>query len=261
MILPAEPTTPGLMPTTKAAGLFRPQRLLIAALVLLVAVGFYQLWAARVERTLLFAEEQLLESHITLSATLSSATAQLDLLRVSLERELGESVLRSRPPAVGWLQPVPGRSAFAGPTPAPRPGGPASNITLAAPLPSPDSERAAELAVAARQTPLFAAVRKNLVNVTWVYYYSLNKILAIYPCEPGNVYWSDALLDQEIVANAAPDRNPARGYYWSDVYADSAGKGLMCSVVNPVFDRQGRFRGIVGFDFTVDTLITYLNSA
>jgi diguanylate cyclase (GGDEF)-like protein len=259
MNLPARPTTTRRLPTARTAGLFSPQRLLIVALALLAAVGFCQLWAARVDRTLLVAEAQLVDSQIALKATLSSATAQLALLRVGLEQELSDPAPRPRPPADGWLRPVPGRSAFAGPTPASSPGGPASNITLAAPLPAPDGERAAELAAAAGQTPLFAAVKNNLGNVTWVYYYSLNKILAIYPYEQGSVYWSDALLDRDIVANAAPDRNPARGCYWSDLYADSAGKGLMCSVVNPVYDRQGRFRGIVGFDFTVDTLITYLN--
>lgn len=258
MNLPAKPTTDMRLPTEKTAGLLSPQRLIVVVLVALAAVGFYQLWSARVEKALLVAEAQLIDSQITLKTTISSATAQLDLLRVSAEQELSDPVPRPRPAAAGWLQPIPGRDAFAGPTPALSPGAPVSNVTLGAPLPDPTGERARELAAAAEQTPLFAAVKKNLGNIAWVYYYSLDRLLVIHPCEQGSIYWSDALLAKEIIVNASPVRNPARGYYWSDVYADSAGKGLMCSIVNPVYDRDGRFRGVVGFDFTVDSLIGYL---
>lgn len=258
MNLSAKATTDGRLPTKKPAGLLSPQRLIVAVLVVLTAVGFYQLWSARVEKALLLAEAQLVDSQIALRTTLSSATAQLDLLRVSVEQELSDPVPRPRPPATDWLQPIPGRSAFAGPTPPLSPGAPVSNVTLGAPLPAPAGERARELAAAAEQTPLFAAVKKNLGNVAWVYYYSLDRLLVIHPYEPGSIYWSDALLEKEIIVNASPARNPDRGYYWSNVYVDSAGKGLMCSIVNPVYDREGRFRGVIGFDFTVDSLIGYL---
>ncbi len=258
MNLPAKPTTGGRLPIKNTPWLLSPRRLIIVVLAVLVAAGFHQLWAARVEKALLVAETQLIDSQIALRATLATATAQLGLLRVSVEQELGDPVPRPLPPAAGWLRPIPGRDTFAGPTPPLSPGAPVSNVTLGAPLPEPAGERARELAAAAGQTPLFAAVKKNLANAAWVYYYSLDRLLVIHPCEQGSIYWSDALLGQEIIVNASPARNPGRGYYWSNVYADSAGKGLMCSVVNPVYDREGRFRGVIGFDFTVDSLIGYL---
>ena len=258
MNLPAKPTTGGRLPTAKAAGLLSPQRLIVVVLVALAAVGFFQLWSARMERALLVAEAQLVDSQIALKTTLSSATAQLDLLRVSIEQELGDPVPRPRAAAADWLQPLPGRGVFASPTPSLSPGAPISNVTLGAPLPEPAGERARELAAAAGQTPLFAAVKKNLGNVAWVYYYSLDRLLVIHPYEQGSIYWSDALLDKDIIVDASPAHNPTRGFYWSNVYVDSAGKGLMCSIVNPVYDREGRFRGVIGFDFTVDSLIGYL---
>ncbi|MDT8903511.1 diguanylate cyclase [Anaeroselena agilis] len=258
MNMPAKPTAGERPPAGKAAGPLSLQRLLVVVLIALAAVGFYQLWTARVERALLVAETQLIDSQIALKATLFAATAQLDLLRVGLEQALDDPAPRPLPSAHDWLLPVPGRDAFSGPTPLLSPGVPATHVTLGAPLPASGGERARELAAAATQAPLFAAVKNNLGNASWVYYYSLNRLLVVHPYEPGSISWSDALLARDTFVNASPARNPGRGYYWSNVYADSAGKGLMCSVVNPVYDRAGRFRGVVGFDFTVDSLIGYL---
>lgn len=243
-------------PRTSADWL-RPGRLLPLILILLAIVGFYQLWSARTDRALSAAERQLADSQLDLQATLRSATAQLDLIKLSAEQELSHLDHQPASAAVGWLRPVAGRPAFATVPPASTAAA-TSNLTLAAPLPEKSSERAHELAMAARMTPLFASVKKNLANATWIYYFSKNKILAIYPYEKGSIVWSDDLLENEIFTNAAPDRNPARGIYWSDIYVDTAGKGLMSSVVDPVFDRHGDYHGVVACDLTVDTLIAYI---
>ncbi|HWQ60913.1 MAG TPA: diguanylate cyclase, partial [Negativicutes bacterium] len=84
------------------------------------------------------------------------------------------------------------------------------------------------------------------------------RLLAVFPYDYGSIFWSDDLLTSEVFVCAGPALNSFRGIYWSNVYADVAGRGLTCSAVIPIYDGADRFRAIVGFDFTVDNLMTYL---
>lgn len=242
-------------PTENDADWLRPQRLLIFGLMVLAVLGFFQAWAARVDRAMLAAETELVEVQLTLKATLTAATAQLDLLRVHAEQGLINADRRQPRPLDAWLQLSPGGDAFIGMPPGANAA--MGYVSVGAPMPEMGDERAREAQVVAGLTPMFSSVKKYLGSVTWVYYLSLNRVMAAYPYDKGSHPWSDRLLYTDIFLNAAA-LNPGGGFYWSDVYADSAGKRLMCSTVNPVYDGESRFRAIVGFDFAVDSLTEYL---
>lgn len=58
-------------------------------------------------------------------------------------------------------------------------------------------------------------------------------------------------MTHPLFAETKPDKNPQRSPRWHEAYVDEAGKGLMTSLVAPVFDKQDHFRAMVGIDFTL----------
>ncbi|HWQ61045.1 MAG TPA: hypothetical protein VN521_01965, partial [Negativicutes bacterium] len=128
------------LPTENEADWVRPQRLLIIALMVLAVFGFFQAWAARVDRALLMAETELVDSHRSLQAMLSSAQAQLDLLKLHAELNLNDPAPRPPLPLADWLQPSPVLGVFAGVPPIPDAA--LGYVSMGAPLPAPGSERA-----------------------------------------------------------------------------------------------------------------------
>jgi signal transduction histidine kinase len=71
-------------------------------------------------------------------------------------------------------------------------------------------------------------------------------------------HWQEALLDYDFFKAGTPERNPKRAQFWTDVYVDAAGKGLMATVGRPVYDRSNRFRGTINLDLTLATIDRYL---
>jgi len=81
----------------------------------------------------------------------------------------------------------------------------------------------------------------------------------MYPFEnqAGSFTWSDDYLVHPLFLKAKPQQNPTRDIQWFEAYIDEAGKGLMTSIIAPVYDKKDRFRGMVGMDFTLQTMKSY----
>ena len=108
-------------------------------------------------------------------------------------------------------------------------------------------------------TPQFAATAHNILDATWIYYTSAERFIAMYPSVScTEFFYSDELQAHEFFSLGTPKRNPNRTQFWTRAYIDEAGKGLMATIGAPVYDGDGRFRGTVAIDLTLQTLSKYM---
>jgi PAS domain S-box-containing protein len=102
--------------------------------------------------------------------------------------------------------------------------------------------------------PMFRWVKGMYPQTPWVYYLSHARFMCVYPYIPfDGFFMDDGFYDMDLFARGEPQNNTDRRPYITDAYVDEAGKGLMVTVGAPVY-RGDDFRGIVGFDLTLDSL-------
>lgn len=138
----------------------------------------------------------------------------------------------------------------------------ASYILGGGDIPEHSSERAQEIEASIKLNSLFADIKHNIPQVTWVYYYSANRFINMYPFENqyNDFIWSDDYMVHPLFVSVQPNQDPTRSIKWFKAYIDEAGKGLMTSILAPVYDSKNQFRGMVGMDFTLETMNGYLNA-
>ena len=238
-------------------------RLAYAVVAVLALAGMHELWSYRVDASLRFARSGLQALALDVEGTAHLAVAQVRLLATAARGELAQ------PPAAAADASLPRFAAGVGGRTFSARGQPAESSPRAAsylvggyaPGEIP-SAVGAEMAAALRLNPLMADVASNTAAAAWVYYTSAARFTNLYPFEaPGMaeaIPWSDEFLTHPLFANSTREANPARHIRWHDAYRDQAGKGLLTSVVAPVYDHREHFRGIIGLDFTVDSLAALL---
>jgi signal transduction histidine kinase len=129
------------------------------------------------------------------------------------------------------------------------------NLTGSGEIPPIESGAGREMLMAMTLNPLFEATHNQIPDAAWVYYTSANHFMAIQPWTPSrDFHWSEDLLTYDFYKLGQPAQNPARQAFWTDVYLDVAGKGMMATVGEPVYDQTGRFRGTIDLDLTLGTM-------
>ncbi len=104
----------------------------------------------------------------------------------------------------------------------------------------------------------FKSTRDSVPNAAWVYYTSKNKFINIYPWVPSSEFrFTEKLYQKEFFTLGVPEVNPDKGTFWTSVYLDEAGKGIMVTAAKPVY-RQQEFLGTVALDFTLEELGNYV---
>jgi len=99
----------------------------------------------------------------------------------------------------------------------------------------------------------FPVAMEMVPDAAWVYYLSANDFIGIYPW-PGDDYAFNAqTLKGPAYQSALPSNNPDRDIYWTNVYPDKAGKGLMTTVGVPLYISD-RFYGALAIDITLSSL-------
>lgn len=102
--------------------------------------------------------------------------------------------------------------------------------------------------------PYFEAFYDSLPGIAWLYYTGAEGFLNIYPWVSSSEYhFALSDLEKPFYQPGTPEQNPNRMRFWTPVYLDSAGKGLMVTVSKPVY-KGDTFRGVVSLDFTLKTL-------
>ncbi|MGA0613983.1 PAS domain S-box protein [Paracoccus sp. KR1-242] len=116
-------------------------------------------------------------------------------------------------------------------------------------------------------TPLFALARAMQASrpyLRWSYFFSDSRgFVAIYPwsdpsamIDPADPHKSlQGYFDYPLYTLGLPVNDPEKSAYWSPVYVDAGGAGLMVTYAAPVWS-GGRFRGVVG----TDVLLSYLST-
>ena len=117
-----------------------------------------------------------------------------------------------------------------------------------------------DLALGFSLNSLFKAVTQEMPSVAWIYYISPSRLTNLYPKEEiDTLVFTDDYYDYDIYKLARSQYNPDRNVLWTSPYIDAAGKGLMVSLSAPVYENDD-FHGIVGLDFTLNTLNDYVES-
>jgi PAS domain S-box-containing protein len=115
-----------------------------------------------------------------------------------------------------------------------------------------------EIHMALNLNPQFEAVLKSIKDAAWVYYTSAHDFINIYPWVSSKDFrFSKELYTHEFFTLGLPEKNPARKLFWTGVYIDEYGKGLMTTCAAPVYDGD-TFLGTVSIDLTVDFLNTII---
>ena len=132
------------------------------------------------------------------------------------------------------------------------------NLTGQGSLHDRDANFYREVAMALDLNSQFQVIAHNIPNTVWIYYISANRFINIYPwVNSQDFVFSEELYDHEFYKLGLPARNPQRRIFWTEAYMDEAGKGLMVTCANPVYDGE-RFTGTVALDITLDVLNQFI---
>lgn len=228
---------------------------LLMAVFIFLAINQYKLNTVH--------EKELLQNHFNekvshLDSLLTEVTLLVDALRVSAEADLKESrqlEIPIPPQAFASLVEDPSEKSFnldvLPPTLRREEVG---NLTGEGSLDKRSRDFYREVYMALRLTPHFHAIGNSLKNAAWIYYISGNRFVNIYPWIPSQEFnFSPDLYRHEFYLLGRPKNNPERDLFWTEIYVDEYGKGLMTTCAAPVYDGD-RFTGTVAIDLTVDFL-------
>lgn len=235
--------------------------LFVYLLLFLIAVAsFDNLLAFRINSSLDIAERNLLTVQTSIGDASTNAANHLRILQHVAQENFSENRPASLHPLFLALKENPDKKSYSLQTlPAQLKKEDCSYLVGGGTLPDATSSKANEIELALRLNPLLKDIKQQVPSATWIYYYSANYFINMYPFEPQALLWSDEWMTHPLFSETKPDKNPQRLLRWHEVYVDEAGKGLMTSLVSPVFDKQDHFRAMVGIDFTLGSLRQYLS--
>lgn len=228
-------------------------------LLVLAAVIFDNLISFRVNAALEIAERNLTTVQMSISGASTNAANHLRILQHVAQENFSEIHSTAPHPLFSALAENPDKKSYSlHAIPPMIKKEDSSYLVGGGTIPDLSSQKATEIDLALRLNPLFKNIKQQVPSATWIYYYSANHFINMYPYEPQALLWSDDWMTHPLFTETKPAKNPQRSLRWHEVYVDEAGKGLMTSLVAPVFDKNDRFRAMVGIDFTLGSLHQYL---
>ena len=107
-----------------------------------------------------------------------------------------------------------------------------------------------EVYLAFQYNKFFSSFYNILPDVAWLYYTSENNFINMYPWISSKDFtFTENLKTSEFYIHVTPQNNPLRKPFWTPVYFDHAGKGLMVTLSSPIYNKD-IFKGVVSLDFT-----------
>ncbi len=117
-----------------------------------------------------------------------------------------------------------------------------------------------EIDMALSLNSLFQAAKENIPNSSWIYYTSKRQFINIYPwVESSSFSYLDELKTHEFYRWGLPEENPDGVSFWTPIYIDEAGDGLMVTSAKPIY-KKSEFVGTVAIDITLDRLINFVTT-
>lgn len=111
-----------------------------------------------------------------------------------------------------------------------------------------------ELCMALSLNPLLTTVGNLITDSAWIYYTSKEGFINLFPYVHSDAFRLQKKdMDKECFTYATPTLNPDKSLFWTPLYVDAGGLGLMTTIGAPVYhDRE--FKGAVTLDMTLEHL-------
>lgn len=122
----------------------------------------------------------------------------------------------------------------------------------------PDAACRREMARLRRLDPLLQRVRREGFSTEAAWFASADGYVRYVPNLPLVEELPDDGYDPRenvFFQIATPRRNPENRTVWTPVYQDPAGQGLMVTASTPVYGPDGEFRGVIGVDVTLASIV------
>lgn len=229
--------------------------------VVLVATSIsYLQFRAQYLNELQLIRDRLEERGLNLDYHLKIVTNRVEALRSQAESYL---VVNGNPPLLAspynQLQQVPGQNRFAmDQLRLPLTADQVGNLTGVGSLQNRSPEFNLELNMALNLNPSFQVTKQLVPGLTWTYYISNDQFMNRYPWIPSDqVRFLPQLYSQEFYTATLAQQNPERKVVWTDVQADSAGKGLIVTAAAPVYLTK-TFKGAVAVDLSLEEFNPYV---
>ena len=123
-----------------------------------------------------------------------------------------------------------------------------------------------EMEAALQLTPFFQLVAEQNKNFAWIYYYSKNHFTLLYPYISSSDFHFTPRIEKKLFYHySIPECNPQKKLFFTPLYMDAIGKGLMVTVGKPLYCHN-EFLGTIDVDITLnnfDNLLSrldYLNN-
>lgn len=132
------------------------------------------------------------------------------------------------------------------------------NLTGKGSLQQRDVDFYREMEMAFSLNPLFQVISYSTPNAIWIYYLSKNKFINLYPWVNSRDFaFDEEFYTHEFYQKSLPELNPTRKTFWTEVYIDSAGKGLMVTCAAPIYEQE-HFLGTVALDIALEGLNKFI---
>ncbi|MEJ2710025.1 MAG: cache domain-containing protein [Anaerolineales bacterium] len=106
------------------------------------------------------------------------------------------------------------------------------------------------------------AVFQASPNVEAIYFATPRDVVRYYPnIDLGSVLPPDFRATQRVwYIGSLPENDPERKAWWTPVYGDATGRGLVTTAAIPVYDEDRTLLGVIGLDVTLDNLQAAIES-
>jgi PAS domain S-box-containing protein len=228
-----------------------------AALPLVVLVALLAWREASDARATLFRD--LGEAQHLRSSALEELAGDVDT-HIAVMRGYAEQRLEAEARVPAWQGPLDWPPAAVDP-------GPSGGIIAADPATVSEATRL-EASALTGLFPLARATHASRPYLRWSYYFSDSReLVMIYPwISAAEMFGADdprgglaGFFAYDLYTMGLPEANPDRTAYWSPVYVDAGGQGLMVTHAAPVWVGD-RFRGVVGTDVLLSAISTLLEA-
>ncbi len=125
----------------------------------------------------------------------------------------------------------------------------------------------AQINMAFTLNPILQNTVNSSSDVIAAYYQGFDKgkpvVISLYPYVNSQDFHykeSNSQNALRVYKPVLPAQNPERNTYWTEVYADDTGKGLMTTATSPIYSKD-EFKGLIGLDITLDSLNTIVQES
>ena len=109
---------------------------------------------------------------------------------------------------------------------------------------------------------MFESILKSSQNTEAIYFATPRDMTRYYPnIGLGALVPPDFQASQRVwFTGSTLENNPGRGAWWTPVYVDATGLGLITTAAVPVYDKQQNLIGVVGFDITLKDMVANIEA-